>query len=96
MTTKSKNVIPLGTQVHSLEGNTQVRAVHVILFLPTNGAECFEGPHLCELVVLWAEMGEMMQSTVYDLCLHFKWWLVYVAVLAYLGSVAASSLHKWV
>lgn len=73
-----------------------VKAVHVILFLPTNGAECIEGPHLCELVVLWAEMGEMMQSTVYGLCLNFKWRLVYVAVLVYLDNVSASSLHRWV
>lgn len=40
--------------------------------------------------------GEMMQSSVYDLRLHFKWWLVSVAVLAYLDSVSASSLHSWV
>lgn len=40
LTTKSKNVIPLGTQIHSLEENMQVRTVHCILFLTTEGAEC--------------------------------------------------------
>lgn len=40
LTTKSKNVIPLGAQIHSLEENIQVGTVHSILFLPTRGAEC--------------------------------------------------------
>lgn len=40
LTTKSKNIIPLGTQIHSLEEDIQVRTAHCLLFLPTRGAEC--------------------------------------------------------
>lgn len=40
LTSKSKHVIPLGTQIQSLEENIQVRTVRCILFLPTKGAEC--------------------------------------------------------
>lgn len=40
LTAKSKNVIPLGMQIHTLEENIQVRTTSCILFLSTKGAEC--------------------------------------------------------